>query len=243
MTFQEYMTQALTEAGLTDEQVTSALGKLYANEKLSPKLNALVKTATEEYNTQTGRLKATQEELETNKKWNKQAWEQYSGLKSSYESVLAELEAARNGGLPPTFDEKKYLPRGDFDAAIKDMQSRMVGVIKDGVRLASRHAANYHEELDVDALEKLAVEKNLPLSVAYDEYIKPREEQRRNASFEEKLKAAKEEGAREALSRHKLPTDPIPTETAPVFSKVSKESLPANIDDELMAVWSGAAQK
>lgn len=241
--YKQYMTEALSEAGLTDEQVTSAIEKMASNEKLSSKLNKLVQTATEDYAAQLGRVKTAEQEVQKHKDWYKDANAQYQKMDSDYRAALAELEAYKNGGAPPAFDPNKYIPREDFQAALKDTTARLVGVVKDGLRIASRHAATYHEELDVDALEKLAVEKNLPLSVAYDEYIKPRQQEIDKTKREQELKQAREEGYKDALSRHRLPADPQPTETAPVFSKVSKESLPANIDEELMSVWSGAAQK
>ena len=241
--YKQYMTEALTEAGLTDEQVTSAIEKMASNEKLSSKLNKLVQTATEDYTAQLGRVKTAEQEVQKHKDWYQTANAQYQKMDSDYRAALAELEAYKNGGAPPAFDEKKYMPKDDVVALLKSQSAQFGEALKDGIDVLGRHIMTYREPLDVQAIAKAAGERNITIRQAYDEWIGPRESERRKNEIEEMKKQAREEGYKDALSRHRLPVDPTPTETAPVFSKVSKESLPANIDDELMAVWSGAAQK
>src|SRR5260221_35596 len=96
-TFQQYMTEALGEAGLNDEQITSALTKLYAHDKLSPKLNSIVKTATEDYNAEVGRVRQLREQ---NDKREKEVADYYTRVNTEYQRVLGELQQAQNGQQP-----------------------------------------------------------------------------------------------------------------------------------------------
>lgn len=233
--FQEFMTQALAEAGLTDEQVTSALSKLYNDQKLSPKLNALVKTATEDYNAQIGRVKAAEDKVAQYNRWYEEAKTTVANKQKEYEDALAMLTNAN--GNPPAFDESKYLPKADVLKMFEENNARWGSVIKDGLAIATRHAVEFKEPLDVDALGKLAQEKGIALGDAYDQWIRPRLEKQQQEKHAADVKAAREEGAREALSRHKLPVDPTPGETAPIFTRVAKDQIPSDIDGELLSAW------
>lgn len=63
----------------------------------------------------------------------------------------------------------------------------------------------FKEKLDTTAVYKLAGEKGVSLDVAYNLFIADKVEDQRKVEFDTQLKAAREEGAREALASHKLP--------------------------------------
>lgn len=88
---------------------------------------------------------------------------------------------------------------------IQEREGRMISIVKQGMRLASRHAAKFSEELDVDALEKLAVEKGLTLDRAYDEYVRPRVEAAQKAEHDLAIKKAHDDGVVEGLSKRDVP--------------------------------------
>jgi hypothetical protein len=71
------------------------------------------------------------------------------------------------------------------------------------------HRDSFKERLDTDALIKFATEKGLPLETAYKEWVAPRVAERESESRKQDIKDAEERGAREALSKHRLPTAPI----------------------------------
>ena len=232
--FKSYMQSALQEAGLTDDQITSAIDKIANHEKLAPKLNAFVKTATEDYQAQVGRAKAAQERADKlEKEW-------YPRANAEYQRALAEIEALKANPNPnPDFDASKYLTRDDFIKMQQERDARYATVIKEATRLGSRHAATFGEELDVDALEKLANETNLPLSAAYDRMIAPRVQEKQKAAADKEKEEYAAQKVKDALSRHKLPTDPIPTESAPIYNRISPDSAPKDMDSELLAAWHG----
>ncbi len=238
----EYFAQMCKEAGLDDES-TSALAKLANNEKLSPKLAALVKTATEDYPAQLGRVRAAEEKVSKYDAWYPTAKQAADAALQRTAEVEAELARVRSGGMPPEFDPSKYVSKEDLMKFNTDMAGRFAGVIKDATSIAARHASKFGEEPDLNAIEKIAAEQNLPLQAAYDRWIEPRVEAKRKEDFDTKLKQAREEGARDALSRHKLPVDATPQETAPMFMQRPKEgAAPVDIDSELLSAWNSAGK-
>ena len=74
-------------------------------------------------------------------------------------------------------------------------------------KVASRHAAEFHEMLDVDALEKLAIDNNITVEAAYERMIEPRIKEREKVEFEAKLKQAREEGVKEGMSKQNIPDE------------------------------------
>jgi len=237
MSPKEYFAQMCKDAGL-DEATTSALTAVADNEKLSPKLAALIKTANEDYPAQLGRVRAAEDKLKKYDEWYTTAKPIADQAVQRAAEIEAELARVRAGGDPPQFDASKYVSKEDLARFNADVAGRFAGVIKDTARIASRHAAKFGEELDLEAIDKLAQEQNLPISAAYDRWIQPRIEERQKKEFDEQLKKARDEGARDALSRHKLPIDPIPTDSAPVFAPRPKADAPAiDMDAELMNAW------
>ena len=239
MTAEQYFKQLCSEAGM-DEATTTALIAAANNEKLSPKMNELIRRATDDFSAMQGRATASERKLGEYENWYKTADEQYR-------TAMAELEqyrqAVNTGNQIPQIDTSKYLTKEDLLKFNQDRDARYSQVIKEGLRLASRHAVKFNEELDVDALEKLATESGLPLSAAYDKWIQPRIEEKQKNEWEQKLKLAREEGAKDALSRHKLPVDPVPQEQSLIHHRPPADSIPKDIDSELLAAWNGAGRQ
>jgi hypothetical protein len=86
-----------------------------------------------------------------------------------------------------------------------DLQSRFGNVLRDGISLASSHAARFKEALPVEDIEKLAIEKGLTLRAAYQEYIKPREEQ----IAQERFNTEKQQAVDDALAAERAKRPPI----------------------------------
>jgi len=101
-------------------------------------------------------------------------------------------------------------------------------LLKTGMSLASQHAVEFKERLDVDALEKIAVDKKVSLQQAYDEYVAPRRATQSEAQFKAKLDEARAEGAREFASKHKIPVDTQPREYHPLLDRDPKKQVGAD---------------
>lgn len=237
--FQEYMTSALAEAGLTDEQVTTALGKIYSNEKLGTKLNSLVKTATEDYNSLAGRVKSYQE-------WYPKAQTEYDRMATEYTKALQELTALKGSATPggdptPAFDASKYVSKEDLVAMQIDMGKRYAGVIKDTASITSKHVTRFKEEPDFGAIDKLATDLNIPLTVAYEKYIEPRVKEEEKSARVNWEKEKREEIERDLRSRYQLPVEQQPQEQGLLFRKGVE--APKDMDAELIQAWHSVPAK
>lgn len=249
--FKEFLVTELREAGMNDDQVVAALDKIAANEKLSGKLNGIVKTATEDYTAQVGRVKSLQDRNEyLEKDWYPKADAEYKRLNTEYQKVLGELQTAQASGVSPNFDPSRYMTKDDFDAMAQQMGNRFGTVVKDVSRLASRHAATYREELDTQALDEVATQMaktrglspgSIALTDAYEEMIKPRKQkadEEARANWEKETRAQIE---RDVRSKNNLPTQPAAVEQSQMFRPTPKDQIPADMNAELVAAWNSAA--
>jgi hypothetical protein len=122
----------------------------------------------------------------------------------------------------PSIDPNQYISKKEYEDSLKRIEGQSLYVIKEGLKASQDYFSKFGKPLDIDALEKFAVEKGLPLNVAYTQMIQPELEAKQSSSFAEQLKKAREEGAAEALSRVKSPIDPRPVEPSPFLSNVLK---------------------
>jgi hypothetical protein len=249
--FKDYLVAEMKEAGMSDDAVIAALDKIAANDKLSRKLNGIVKTATEDYNAQVGRVQTLQQRNEyLEKEWYPKADAEYKQLSTEYQKALAELQKAQATGLPPEFDPTQYMTKADWEANVQSLGMRLGSVVKDIGRLASKHAVDYHEALDTEALDKVAVDMAkarglqpgaIPISDAYEEYIKPRKaaaETEARKKWEAETRAQIE---RDLRSANNLPATPVPQEQSQMFRPTPKEDIPKDMDIDLLQHWQGAA--
>jgi len=105
----------------------------------------------------------------------------------------------------------------------EEMQKYLEQVQKDGLivmqqmsTLASKHYAEFKEALDTRQLTELARSQGKDLESAYENMVRERREEAQQASFAEKLKVAREEGRKEAMSQVRYPSIPTPTEMTPI---------------------------
>lgn len=233
------MTAELAAAGLSDAQVTEALTKIYSNDKLGPKLNALVKTATEDYQAQVGRVKQYQD-------WYPKAQAEYDRMATEYTRARAELEALQGGNgtpQPPAFDASKYVSKEDLVAMQVDMGRRYAGVIKDTAAITSRHVTRFKEEPDFQAIDKLATDLNIPLQLAYEKYIEPRVKEEEKVARSNWEKSKTEEIERDLRTRYKMPVESAPPEQSPLLRQSKPEDAPKDMDAELLGAWRSVPAK
>lgn len=125
-----------------------------------------------------------------------------------YQELYGSIDG--NGNQP----DARYLTQEQLDKRLNELfQARdkaYIGLQKQMARIVSEHVSKFNEPLDIDALEKLALDRGVDLPTAYQSYIQPRVEKANTEEWEAKLKTAREEGAREAMSRHNVPIDTRP---------------------------------
>lgn len=233
---EQFFSELCKEAGYSPED-TAALLKLAANDKAASRVSSVLKTAQDDYNAQLGRQKASDARLKEYEDW-------YAKANTEYNEAMEQVKAmaTRNGNGAPPIDTGMFVTKKDLESFNNDISGRWGSILKDVAKLSSFHAATWHEPLDVDGLEKLAQENRMSLTQAYDSMMKPRAEAREKEKYDKALKEAKEEGAREALSRHKLPVDSVPGEVAPMY-RTSREDVPKDMDSALLEAWNSVPGK
>ena len=105
-----------------------------------------------------------------------------------------------------------------------------VGLTKTAVRISADFTRRFNDTLDVDAVEKLAMERGLTLDQAYKEFIAPKEQAALEARHKEDIEKAKAEAVRDYQSRMKLPIDTKPREAHPFFDRKEPDKSVTNPD-------------
>ena len=237
MKITEYWQEIAKTSGLPEDQV-KLVEQVLQNEKVSnafvprpeysrslneqtEKYNELVKKNADYYQTEAQRAAENQKKVE-------------EALKTAqrYRDLYGEIEEGKPIVSSPAFDASKYVPIEEFQKKVNEIGAQSLFVTKEGIKAASDYMFRFKEPLDVDALEKYAIEHKLPINMAYKEFIQPKLEAQQNASFEEKLKRAREEGAQEALSRVKLPIDNAPKESTPLLQNLAAQRDKSSVKSE-----------
>jgi hypothetical protein len=247
----QYFEELCREAGYSAEQ-TAALTTLASDAKVSGKLDELIANGTDNYQAQVGRVRALESKINEYGTWYGTADAEYKKMQTELQLAKAQLVAngidlgSNGNGNQPAIDSSKFITKEDLAAQIQELGMRQGSIAKDVGRIASRHAAKYHEELDMDAVEAAGIElqkkigRTPTVAEAYQSFIAPREKTSSEAELAQKLKDAREEGARDALSRRGMPAEPVPTESSMLFSRPPADQIPADMNAELLSAWHGS---
>lgn len=127
--------------------------------------------------------------------------QKYIEMYGELENATDRRNAAAATGLTKE-EVQKMLQDG-----LQEQAGRTVSLVKMATRLGIDHYKTFQETLDVDALEKIALEKGLPLEVAYKELVGPKLEERREAAFKKQLDDKYKEGLRDARTKGDIPGD------------------------------------
>lgn len=215
----QYLEQLAQTAGLSDDEKAGLL-KAASNEKVAKSLgDDILRQA--DYSRNMDALRGDRQ------KW--EAW--YADSLQWRANEEARLAALTNGGdrtttttTQPIFNAEEY-KKALLDEVGKKSQAQeqqFIGLLKTGLSLVGKHMSEFHEPLDVDALAKVAVEKGQSLDAAYSDLVAPRRAEAQKAKWDADLKAAREAGAREFASTHKIPIDTAPREHHPLLDKPSQ---------------------
>lgn len=267
-TAKQYFEQLFQEAGYSPEEITTLTAKL-TDAKISGKLDSLVKTATEDYNAQLGRVRAAEEKMRAWQEWaegNPQANRpgavaQYNQLLEAYNTQASRLQAIEAAagvappnpanGAPPANGNgtAQYLTLADLTKFTQDLDTRWSGALKQSNLITGRHNRAYGEDPDFDAIQKIAGDNgwsNLPngMTLAYEKWIEPRETKRKEEAQEKWKADTRAELERDIRTRYNVPTvEAAPTDYAPLFNGKDKDLSGADLDSALVATWNDSAKK
>jgi hypothetical protein len=213
MTTAEYLESLAQTAGLDDES-KAGLKKALGNPKFVEELGKGVKRQ-EDYSRNMDEARTLKQQTEAQIVQWREWYNTAVTNDAARETELQELRAAK-GGVTTASTTTTTPAAGFTRKEIEEREGRTIQIIKQGMKLASRHASKFHEELDTDALERIAVDKGLSLEQAYEEYVRPRVEEASKKDVDEKIRIAREEGLKEGLSKRDLPDD-SPKGFHPIF--------------------------
>ena len=148
--------------------------------------------------------------------WYGQTSQEVNGLKTQldrYQDLFGSLDDLDNDPDEPTTPTETKMPQTaltqeDVQAMLAQrdqMAIKFADVLTD---LKLDYQQKFGERLNTEEVIALATRDGVPLTIAYREFIAPREQERAEKAMQDKLAAAREEGRREALTQHRLPVGP-----------------------------------
>ena len=150
---------------------------------------------------------------------NRTQWQKWHDENVGY---VKELEA--KAGVDPTrrvapnTDGTVTLTKAELEKRLKTESDKTmaigVNITKAAVRVMDDYRARFGKALDLDALEKLALEKGLPINAAYEELIKPEVQAAEAAASAKKIEDGIKAGVSAELSKRNLPLDQGPAAAA-----------------------------
>lgn len=218
----QYIEQLAQTAGLSEEEKANVL-KVVANDKFSKALGDDILRQSD-YSRSMDALRGDRQKWE---KWYADSLQWRADEEARLAALVPNGDPYRQPVVNPalaTFDPEAYKKQllAEVSKANEARDGQVINLLKDAVGISSRHIHEFHEPLDTEALAKTAVERNMTLRQAYDEMVAPRRAEAQKAKYAADLKAAREEGARDFASTHKIPIDTAPREYHPLLDKPSQ---------------------
>lgn len=197
------------EATLKDESISNVLAeRVMARSEFSRQMDSLSQER-EEFQRQ---VQEARTNIDGWANWYQSAVQEQATLQekvAQYEALYGGLDDA-SGSEKREAAQAMGLTKEQLDAELRhrdEMAIRFADVLTD---LKLDYKDRFGGRLDTKALTDYAMQHSMPIDAAYREMIAPELEKKREAELEEKIKRAREEGEREALSRHNLPMTTTP---------------------------------
>lgn len=245
----QYMKDLLKDAeGVLPKEQVEAAKALLAHEKVAPRVKELALTRSD-YSRNMDKLRAEEQALqaklaETERFYQTQILadhnnrEAFSQLQAENQTLKSQLQGQPYGYTQG--DQSQMAPPADsiskkeYEANMEQLQRNALSVMTKMNYLSAKHLKEFDEVLDPSEVVKLAVEKSLPLDVAYDNYTRELRAKKEDERHQEELKKAREEGAMEYASKHNLPlVDTRPRGVHPLL--VKPDEVPRTHNDRVAA--------
>jgi hypothetical protein len=206
----KYLQELAQSTGVDVTSLEGVMKVLEGNDKFATALAASV-SRQEDYSRNMDALRKDREAFQADKSswtdWYKSATETDAAREAELQDLRKKVGTNGGGGAGGGNSDKVGMTREDLDKVLASERGNMISVIKAMGTISSRHAAEFHEALDVGAVEKIALEKRITVEQAYEDYVAPRIQTRKDEEFAAKLKAAHDDGVKEGLSKVGLPDD------------------------------------
>lgn len=235
----EYFTALAQEHSLSDDE-TGALLKVLENDKIAEDIG-LGTLRHDEFSRSMDGLKKDQDEFGKSKdewkdwhvtalasvKANDEKYADYDQVKTenqSYHNEYGDLVGVKRAEEPP-FDASKFISPAQLAKEFEIRDKYTVEVIKQTNQLSTQHIQEFGKPLDMDNLEKVAVEGNVSLGEAYNRIVAPARVEVAKADGEKAKNEAYQKGVQDTMSKHKLPTDDKRTVPHPLFDQKDADKV------------------
>lgn len=231
----QYLEELFKDAGVSDDNVKQAVSGFFSNDAVTKRLSADVLRQSD-YSRNMDALKSKEQQvsayyqslLDTTNK-NQAVLDQALAEKARYEEEFGPLngDPTKQRTLVSSPTDLVALEK-KWNDQLAQRDSQFIELLKQVPNLAVAHYDKFKEVLDTDALGKLAMEKGLSLRQAYDEYSAPKREALSKATYDADIARARDEGAKDFASKHRIPVDTQPREHSPLFARLgqTEDKLP-----------------
>lgn len=172
--------------------------------------------------------------------------EQYRTLYGDLDGTAAPKPNGNGGSVD---GNGNYLTREELTRMLAERDGAHVNLAKTLNKISFDHYRRFGAELDLNEIEKLSREQNLPADLAYERYIAPKVADQQKQQHEAALKAAREEGFRDGASRRGTPLDAGQREVSLLFDRTAApdasdtRSAEQKSMDAFFKGWQEAAEK
>lgn len=235
MAIKDYLEELAKTTGLDDES-KGAILKALGNTKFAEELEKGVSRQSD-YSRHMDELKTEKQKVESQiqtwRDWYNTAITKDAEREEELKTLRAKAGGGDGGGTGGGGNGGTgggNFTKAELEALLAKERGSLIALTKDMGRVASEHAARFHEALDVDALEKIALEKGLTVRDAYKLYVEPRVKEQETKDIDERIRLAREEGIKEGMSKKGLPDESSTSRGHHVFFDRQKD--PAKVGDE-----------
>lgn len=233
MTIEEVRAYAekLAQEAALDETQKAAFMQALANEKIAKgfadgtmrqdEFSRQMDQIREKEKAREAQMATMQQNYGTWEQWYKQNEPRLKQL-ARYEQTYGPLDDGGAGNGNAAAAAQMGMTKDEFEKLLNERlsarDSAYSGVIKSMGKLVGDHYHRFKEPLDVDGLEKFAVDNGVPLETAYERLIAPKVEAQRKAEVDALVKAKYDEGVRDGMTRARTTGDSRPRDAS--FSSV-----------------------
>ena len=232
------------EEALNVSEVKEAIGAGYARQsdysRNMDELKSARESAEAQINQERGALETERTGLVS---WYQDASKEFDdtvGKLKRYESEYGDLSGEEQSMNPST---SSSVTREEYERALNERDQQAIRFTDLLTDLKMEHKDRFSERLDTEALFRHQQETNLPLNVAYKDFVSERVAEADKLKHEEALKQAREEGVNEGRNGRDLPVQP--DNPSPVMQAMDKpttsEDRVANASSKWREQFAGGA--
>lgn len=205
-----YLQELLRDTSIPEDKV-KALKETLADPKVESRLKDTVLMRSD-YSRNMDKIREEETALQTKLKETEDFYQAQimadHNNREAFENLRTENERLKSGSYSFNSDgqvNESYITKKQHQDELTKLQAQSLELMGKTNFLTMRHFKDFGEPLNMEEVFKHAMSKHLPLDSAYDSYTAELRSKRADEKHQEEIRQAREEGARDALSKHNLP--------------------------------------